>query len=105
MTQNLMEFKGIVHTCFKDKINAGEFENKEQLPQAFLFFLCFSLRLLTCREPCQYKRNKGYTGETEEQATKKFWKHENEKYCKIPHAESNLERRGEFLGCLQYSKA
>lgn len=66
MTQNLMEFKGIVHTCFKDKINAGEFENKEQLPQAFLFFLCFSLRLLTCREPCQYKRNKGYTGETEE---------------------------------------
>lgn len=40
------------------------------------FFLCFPLKLFTCREPGQYKRNKGYVGETEK-ATEKFWKHTN----------------------------
>lgn len=41
------------------------------------FFLCFPLKLFTCREPGQYKRNKGYVGETEK-ATEKFWKHTND---------------------------
>lgn len=58
------------------------------------FFLCFPLKLLPCREPCPHERNKGFAGEIEEQATEVLKAHKWHKYCKTPHADSNLEKRG-----------
>lgn len=73
----------------------GNSRTKEWLTQAFS--LCFLLKVLTCREPCQYiKEIKAMRVKLKNRQLKSFkaHKHKRHVYCEIPHAKSTVERRG-----------